>query len=93
MSEKSKLRRIVLPFGIAAAGIGTAAAVILRGCWHTNMSWPLSHNGYSYRTCTQCGIKRLFDEQRFRSYGPYGYDVEELITKAEAAKRPQKAAS
>jgi hypothetical protein len=26
-----------------------------------------------------CGIKRLFDEQSFRSYGPYSYDINHLI--------------
>jgi hypothetical protein len=37
-----------------------------------------------------CGAKRLFDEERFRAYGPYRYDLNELIAwsdtdKAESA--------
>ena len=26
-----------------------------------------------------CGIKRLFDEQEFRPFGPYRYDLNDLI--------------
>jgi len=26
-----------------------------------------------------CGIKRLFDEKAFRSYGPYSYDLQRLM--------------
>jgi hypothetical protein len=34
--------------------------------------------------CTDCGIKRLFDDKLFREYGPYGYDIEELIAQDRA---------
>jgi hypothetical protein len=43
------------------------------------MSWPVRSQGYSYQVCLGCGIKRLFDEQSFRAYGPYGYDLNRLI--------------
>lgn len=26
-----------------------------------------------------CGIKRLFDEKAFQAYGPYSYDLNDLI--------------
>ena len=26
-----------------------------------------------------CGIKRLFDEKSFRSYGPYSYELDRLM--------------
>ena len=55
-----------------------AAVVMLRGCWHRKMSWPLSVQGSSYRVCLACGIKRLFDESTFTSYGPYSYDMNKL---------------
>ena len=29
----------------------------------------------------------LFDEKKFRGYGPYGYDVKELIAREQAARR------
>lgn len=44
------------------------------------MSWPVRSHGYSYQVCTNCGIKRLFDEKDFRSYGPYSYDLDRLIS-------------
>jgi len=43
------------------------------------MSWPVRSQGYSYQVCTGCGIKRLFDEEVFRAYGPYSYDLTRLI--------------
>ena len=79
------LWRWAWPLGIAAAGVGTAAVVLLRGCWHTHMSWPTRyHDQYSNRVCTDCGIKRLFDPKSFRGYGPYSYDLRELIARDRA---------
>lgn len=80
MPKKTTVPRWFWPLGLAAAGAGSVAAVLLRGCWHRNISWPLRHDDeYSYIVCTNCGIKRLFDDKMFREYGPYGYDLEELI--------------
>jgi len=36
------------------------------------------------------GIKRLFDEKKFRGYGPYGYDVKELIAREQAVRMRQR---
>jgi hypothetical protein len=44
------------------------------------MSWPVRSQESSYQVCLNCGIKRLFDEKNFRSYGPYSYDLERLIS-------------
>ena len=82
---RGTFRRWAWPFSIAAAGIGTAAVVLLRGCWHMHMSWPTRYDDhYSYRVCTECGIKRLFDPESFRGYGPYSYDLKELIARDRA---------
>ena len=43
------------------------------------MSWPIRSQGCSYQVCTGCGIKRLFDEDAFRGYGPYSYDLQRLL--------------
>lgn len=76
------------PLSIAAAGVGAAAVVLLGGCWHRHMSWPTRYDDHhSYRVCTDCGIKRLFDPESFRSYGRYGYDLQELIARGRARKR------
>jgi hypothetical protein len=80
--SRRKLWRWAWPLGIVVAGVGTAAAVVLRGCWHTHMSWPTQYDDhYSYRVCTDCGVMRLFDPESFRGYGPYGYDLRELIAR------------
>lgn len=75
-----------LPLGLAMASLGSLAAFMLRGCWHTHMSWPTrvedewsGGDEFSYQVCTGCGIKRLYDERTFHAYGPYGYDLHELI--------------
>lgn len=75
----------IWPLGIALAGAGSVAGVLLRGCWHKHISWPVQHDEhYSYIVCTNCGIKRLFDEKLFREYGPYGYEIDELIAQDRA---------
>jgi hypothetical protein len=75
----------IWPAGLAVAGIGSAATLLLRGCWHTHMSWPMTvDHEFSYQVCTSCGIKRLYDEKTFQAYGPYGYDVDELIARERA---------
>ena len=43
------------------------------------MSWPVRAEGHAYQVCLGCGVKRLFDEANFRSYGPFHYDLNELI--------------
>jgi hypothetical protein len=72
----------VWPLGLAVAGLGSAAAFMLRGCWHPRMSWPIRHDDeFSYQVCPGCGIKRLFDQGTFHAYGPYGYDLHDLIAR------------
>jgi hypothetical protein len=72
--------------GIAAAGLASFATLMLRGCWHRRMGWPIRYdNEFSYQVCTDCGIKRLYDDRAFRAYGPHGYDVEKLIARQRVA--------
>lgn len=78
-SRKSKKLNWLWPAGAVATGLAGAAVVLLRGCWHRRMSWPVRAQGYGYQVCLGCGVKRLFDEQNFRSYGPFRYDLSELI--------------
>jgi hypothetical protein len=47
---------------------------LLRGSWHSKMGLPMREEDHSYQLCPRCGIKRLFDEKKFRGYGPYGYE-------------------
>jgi DNA-directed RNA polymerase subunit RPC12/RpoP len=77
----------IWPLGLAMAGIGSTAAFVLRGCWHAHMTWPIRYDEeFSYQVCPSCGIKRLFDEKAFHAYGPYGYDVKELIARERTAR-------
>ena len=85
MSDKKKLHGWLWLLGLAVAGLGATAAALFRGCWHTRMCWPIRHDEHhSYRVCTSCGVKRLFDHENFREYGPYGYDLDELIARTRA---------
>lgn len=85
--EKSAKSRWLLSAGAVATGLAGLTLLLLRGCWHRRMSWPVRAEGHSYQVCLGCGVKRLFDENGFRSYGPFHYDLEELIA-WESARRP-----
>ena len=77
-TKGNRRSRWLWPMGLFATGLA-GAAVVLRGCWHSKMSWPVRAHGYSYQVCMGCGIKRLFDEKDFCAYGPYRYDLNSLI--------------
>lgn len=87
-----KKARWKVPLGLVATGVAGAAVLVLRGCWHRKMSWPVRSQNCSYQVCLGCGIKRLFDEKAFRAYGPYSYELKRLIAwdeKRSAAATPQ----
>ena len=65
--------------GVVATSLAGAAVAAFRGCWHSNMSWPVSVQGYSYQVCLTCGAMRLFDEKTFSAFGPFRYDLNQLI--------------
>ena len=77
--EKLKKSNWWWPAGVLATSLGGMAVVAFRGCWHRKMSWPVGVQGYSYQVCLGCGAMRLFDEKTFNAYGPFRYDVDELI--------------
>jgi membrane-associated PAP2 superfamily phosphatase len=76
---KSKKTGWLWPAGAMATGVAGVALLLLRGCWHRKMSWPVRAQGYAYQVCLGCGVKRLFDEAHFRSFGPFQYDLNDLI--------------
>jgi hypothetical protein len=79
VNEEHKKSRWFWPLGLLATGLAGAGLVIFRGCWHSRMSWPVRAQNHPYQVCLGCGIKRLFDEEAFRAYGPYSYDLNRLI--------------
>jgi hypothetical protein len=86
--QKARKSNWLWPAGVAATGVAGAALLLLRGCWHRKMSWPVRMQGVAYQVCLGCGVKRLFDEKRFRSYGPFSYEVAELVA-WQKSRRPQ----
>lgn len=91
MSEKKRKSGWLWPLGLMATGLAGAAVMAFRGCWHSKMSWPVRAQDHSYQVCMGCGIKRLFDENEFRAFGPYSYDLNRLIAwdRAHAGKAPR----
>lgn len=77
--EEPKKSNWLWPAGAVATGMAGVALFLLRGCWHRRMSWPVRAQDYAYQVCLGCGVKRLFDEKNFRSYGPFHNDLNELI--------------
>jgi len=57
----------------------TAWKLVLTGCRHKNMGWPIRLEVCSYRVCLDCGIKQIFDEETLCGYGPYSYDTNDLL--------------
>jgi hypothetical protein len=57
----------------------TAQRLLFGGCFHRKMGWPIWLGGQSYRVCLDCGIKQLFDERTLRAYGPYSYQIHDLL--------------
>ena len=41
------------------------------GCWHRQLSRPFYEKGTSYLTCLECGARRRFDTEEFRTSGPF----------------------
>lgn len=88
-AKAGRRSRWLWPMGLFATGLA-GAAVVFRGCWHSKMSWPVRAQGCAYQVCTACGIKRLFDENAFRGYGPYSYDLQRLLAWDEAKRAKSK---
>jgi hypothetical protein len=86
--EKASKRKLgwLWPLGVVATSLAGVAVVAFRGCWHRKMSWPVRMQEHSYQVCLGCGVKRLFDEKTFCSYGPFRYDLIELIAWEKAQK-------
>ena len=89
MAADEKKSRWKVPLGLVATGVAGAAVLVLRGCWHRKMSWPVRFQDHSYQVCLGCGIKRLFDEKLFRAYGPYSYDLTQLVAQDKAKREKE----
>lgn len=45
----------------------------LFGCWHKQISRPLTIGNSSYRTCLHCGARKLFDTKTLKTYGSFHF--------------------
>lgn len=43
----------------------------LFGCWHRRMSWPITRDGQTYRSCLKCGVRRSFDVKTWKTCGSF----------------------
>jgi hypothetical protein len=84
--KRPRHRSWLWPLGIVTTGMAGTALLLLRGCWHSKMSWPIRVEGYSYQVCLGCGVKRLFDEGTFQGYGGYSYELHDLIARDRVAR-------
>jgi len=41
------------------------------GCWHRNMSLPVTRGGETYRVCVRCGMRRQFHLGEWKMKGRY----------------------
>ncbi len=41
------------------------------GCWHENVGRPFAHGKISYRSCLNCGARRQFDRDTFKTHGNF----------------------
>lgn len=54
---------------------GAVSGIVTRilGCWHTDMSRPVTRAGETYRVCLGCGARRRFDVRSWRTLGGFYY--------------------
>ncbi len=43
------------------------------GCWHKRIGRPISTNKGSYRTCIECGARKKFDPENYKTLGTFYY--------------------
>ena len=51
------------------AGIGILSRIF--GCWHRDLSRPFTEKTTSYRVCLECGARKLFDTESFKTFGKF----------------------
>jgi len=77
----NQLTHAVAALGAGLLTLGGVVSLRLLRCPHRKMSWPIRQNEHTYQVCLDCGIKRLFDEDKFRAYGRYSHDLDQLMAK------------
>ncbi len=57
------------------SSLGTKIGLLgtLFGCWHKDLSRPFTNKKVSYRVCTDCGARKVFDTESFKTLGTFYY--------------------
>ena len=57
------------------SSLGTRIGLMgkLFGCWHKDLSRPFTDLRSSYRVCTECGARAVFDTNSFKTLGKFYY--------------------
>jgi hypothetical protein len=57
--------------------LGTRIGLLgkLFGCWHKDLSRPFTDIRGSYRACTDCGARKVFDTRSFKTLGTFYYPL------------------
>jgi len=59
------------------SSLGTRIGLLgkLFGCWHKDLSRPFTDSKSSYRVCTNCGARKMFDTKNFKTSGNFYYPL------------------
>ena len=68
--------------GVLVTVIAAVERFVVRfvACWHRRMSWPITRDDKTYRTCLKCGMCRQFNPQTWKNLGPFYWDVDDHKT-------------
>ena len=72
LEHKLTLERVVDRTDVS---LGTKIGILgtLFGCWHKDLSRPFTDIRGSYRVCTNCGARKMFDTKSFKTLGNFYY--------------------
>lgn len=63
----------VIDRNVDSSGKPVGLLASLFGCWHKDLSRPFTTKNGSYRVCTDCGARRMFDTKSFKTLGRFYY--------------------
>ena len=63
----------VIDRNVDLPGIKIGLLASLFGCRHKNLSRPFTTKKDSYRVCIECGARKVFDTQSFKTLGTFYY--------------------